>query len=63
MAYCSITRPQPKTTLRRDWRFYSKEILCEKLGLVDWSNNADSVQEAWDDFENKLVNVVDFLIV
>ena len=48
--------------MMHDWCFYSKEILCEKLGLVDWSNNADNVQEAWNYFENKLVNVVDFLV-
>ena len=59
MAHCYIIKPQPKVTLRRDWRLYSKDGLCEKLGLVDWSNNANNVQEAWNDLENKLVNVVD----
>ena len=29
------------------------------LGLLDWSNNADTVQEMWNDFESKLIKVVD----
>ena len=62
MAYCNIVRPEPKMTQRRDWRHYSKETLNEKLCLVDWSNNACTVQEAWDDLECKIVTVVDSLV-
>ena len=29
---------------------------------MDWSNNATDVQGAWDDFENKLIAVVDNLV-
>ena len=34
----------------------------KKLGLVGWLNNVNNVQEAWNDLENKLVNVVDTLV-
>ena len=29
--------------------------------MVDWSNNASDVQEAWNDFEHKLIKVVDMV--
>jgi hypothetical protein len=32
------------------------------LGDVDWSCSADSVQTCWNDFENKLLKVVDELV-
>jgi hypothetical protein len=35
---------------------------CECLTLVDWSCNFNSVQGCWNDFENKLLGVVDILI-
>ena len=31
---------------KRDWRFYSKEILNEKLNNVDWNINIDTVHSA-----------------
>ena len=49
-------------TLRRDWRHYSKETLCTNLVSVDWSCDADSVQEVWNCFENKLIQIVDSLV-
>ena len=62
IAQASIARSLPKTTQRRDWRHYSKDLLCEKLSVVDWSSNASSVQESWNDLECKIINVVDTLI-
>ena len=62
IAQCCITRPLPKITQRRDWRHYSKDNLCEKLSTVDWSSNASSVQESWNDLEYKIINIVDELI-
>ena len=40
---------------RRDWRFYSKEILNEKLATINWSIDIDEVQEYWNVIENKLI--------
>ena len=44
------------------WRHYSGEKLEIELSLVDWSNDANGVQEVWNDFENKLINVIDSLV-
>ena len=46
----------------RDWRYCSKERLCSLLGTVDWTNNATDVQQIWNDFETKLITVVDELV-
>ena len=56
-----FTRPQHKITFGRDWRHYSKDKLNAYLACVDWTNNDVNVQQMWDDFESKLINVVDFL--
>ena len=61
VAHCRIVRPEKKMLHRRDWRSYTKVRLCENLGLVDWSNNATTVQDAWNDLETKLIAVVDTL--
>ena len=61
VAHCRIVRPEKKMLQRRDWRSYTKVRLCENLGLVDWSNNATTVQDAWNDLETKLIAVVDAL--
>ena len=53
-----ITRPKLQTTIKRDWRQYSKEKLNLKLGRVDWTNNATDVQEIWNDFECKLMKLL-----
>ena len=58
MAHCCIIKPQQKITQRRDWQHYSKEKLVEMLSYIDWENNCNNVQETWNDFENKLVNIV-----
>jgi hypothetical protein len=62
MAHCYIIRQQPKITQRRDWRHYSKEKLNEKLVEVDWHNDCNTAQEAWNDLENKLVKIVDSVV-
>ena len=48
--------------MRRDWRFYSKEKLVVELNRVDWSVDATNVQGIWNDFETKLIHVVDNLV-
>ena len=55
-----IARPNPTVSMRRDWRLYSKEKLELELSSVDWSNDATVVQEVWNDFENKLIRVIDY---
>ena len=45
--------------LKRNWRSYSKALLCNKLSLVDFDVSINNVQECWNDFENKLMAVVD----
>ena len=62
MAHLCINRQQPKITLRRDWRKYSKDKLCACLTQVDWTNDGINVQQVWNDFENKLINVIDMLV-
>ena len=59
VAHLCMTRPQPKTSLKRDWRRFSKEKLVDYLGLADWSTDTNYVQEMCNAFENKLINVVD----
>ena len=53
---------KPKVTYKRDWRKYSKLALCQALSCVEWDVGADNVQECWNQFENKLINVIDILI-
>ena len=62
IAHCCIIKPQQKITQRRDWQHYSKEKLVEMLSYVDWENNCNNVQDTWNDFENKLVDIVDSLV-
>ena len=49
-------------TQRRDWRKYNKDVLINTLRTVDWTIEDDTVQEYWNTFENKLIQVVDQLI-
>ena len=53
-----IIKPVTKVSVCRDWRHYSKEKLNNRLGVVDWSNNAHDVQELWNDFEVKIIRVI-----
>lgn len=55
-------RPKPEINYRRAWNNYSKEKLCEKLSEVDWSCSCDTVQDIWNSFENKIINVVDDIV-
>jgi hypothetical protein len=41
---------------------YYKFKLTERLSKVDWNINDDSVQGFWNQFENKLLGVVDDLV-
>ena len=57
-----LVRPPPRITFCRDWSNYSIEKLCNELSKVDWTNLATTVQAIWDDFETKLIKVVDKLV-
>ena len=48
-----------EVSIRRDWRKYSKIVLLEELSRVDWNSDVNNVQNMWDEFESKLVRVVD----
>ena len=48
--------------IRRDWRKYSKEILLVELGLVAWSTDKNNVQNCWDDFESKIVKIINKIV-
>jgi hypothetical protein len=48
--------------LRRDWRKYSPNLLCEMLRKEDWNIGVSDVQGYWNCFENKLINIVDQIV-
>ena len=54
--------PRPVYAYKRSWVNYSKGSLCTILAGVNWNIDDDSVQDYWNTFENKLINVVDGLI-
>ena len=62
MVQLRLVRPPLRTSTNRNWCKYSKEKLCEYLAMVDWSNEATTVQDVWNDFEVKLINVVDSVL-
>ena len=64
MIVFNVNEPRPKleVQLRRDWRKYSKELLCEELIIVNWKSNISDVQGFWNEFENKLVQVIDKIV-
>ena len=51
----------PHESLKQNWKLYSKEKLLAELSTVDWQIKKDSVQSFWNDFEGKLVDIVDKL--
>ena len=59
MVHLCFVKPPPRFSMSRDLSNYSKEILCYQLAQVDWNNEATDVQEVWNDFETKLITIVD----
>ena len=53
---------KPNCEIRRDWRYYSKDVLLTKLSASDWEFDYDSVQDYWNHFENQLLGIVDSII-
>ena len=52
-----VKRKENVIIKRRDWRNYSKDILNAKLSSTDWNIDIDDVQNDWNAFENKLINI------
>ena len=48
-------------TIRRDWRNYTKEKLNQMLDIKDWNFKSDNVQAYWDEFENQLINIQNYV--
>ena len=46
----------------RDWRNYSKDLLCDKLSNINWDIDVCEVQQFWNVFENLLIKVVDDIV-
>ena len=44
---------------KRNWKNYSKELLCLELSKIVWNLEFDDVQSCWNCFESVLVNIVD----
>ena len=47
--------------MKRDWRHYSEESLISKLSTTQHKYGIDQVQPIWNNFETKLIGVVDEL--
>ena len=54
--------PRPEKIIKRNWVNYDKDKLIEGLSKIDWKIQDDSVQGYWNQFENKILEVVDNLI-
>ena len=58
----NVCKPKIAITYRRDWRHYSSVFLCNELSKVNWSFLIDDVQGFWNDFELKLIDVIDKMV-
>ncbi len=61
-ASISTVKPQPSFCYRRNWSSYNKTTLCENLALVDWHCDSAEIQSCWNNFENKILEVIDNLV-
>ena len=57
----SIEKIAPKEIFRRNWKNYTKDKLNLILLTQNWLIKKDSVQSFWNEFESKLIEVVDLL--
>ena len=53
---------KPNITMRRNWKNYTKEKLLMALANTDLNNEAETVQDSWNIFENTLIEIVDNLV-
>ena len=54
-------KPEPKKSFKRSWQQYSQSKLVSMMSLLNWEIESDSVQDCWNEIENKLVNIIDIL--
>ena len=52
----------PEIVMRRCWKNYNKEILCDELSKLNFDTPASDPQSIWNHFEQKLLTVVDTLV-
>ena len=52
----------PKETIKRNWKYYSKEKLLQKLALTTFDTSSDDVQSLWNHFEMTLNPIIDDLV-
>ncbi len=57
-----LVKPKPTTSIKRNWRNYSTVRLLSMLGNEIWDLQGDSVQDSWNEFENKLIRIVDEIV-
>ena len=57
-----LNKPTVEILFKRDWRKYSKDILCNHLNEINWNYEYDSVQSFWDYFETMLIKIVDKIV-
>ena len=56
-----LKQQNKKDFFRRNWSNYSQQKLTALLQITDWSINFDGVQAYWNNFESKLIEIVDLL--
>jgi exonuclease III len=61
MVYCTYNDSKHKPTYcqKRNWMHYNKEELVMLLSQIPWEIKSDSVQDAWNEIEYKLINIID----
>ena len=62
IATLAIDKATIKTEMRRSWKDYSKDKLYNELSKIIWNSDTLSVQECWNEFESKLIAVVDTIV-
>ena len=62
MVELNLSKLPASRVFSRDWRKYSKDVLCTKLNDIIWNYDYDSVQSYWDYFENVLIKIVDKIV-
>ena len=49
----------PKTVIKRCWKNYNKNTLCNDLAMCIFDVNINDVQGMWNHIENELIKVID----
>ena len=52
-------KSRPVCSYKRSWIKYKKEILIERLSRTNWDLTSDTVQDYWNQFETKILQIVD----